>query len=340
MKKWCVFLGILSVFAISCNKEDVAKSKKGGRTPALSAVIIKTMEIPRSVRGLASVLPGEFVEIKSEISGRVQQLLFKEGRVVEKGALLVKLSDVELQANRAKAIAKVDLAQANYNRKQQQFELQSVSKQDLEQSAAELASAKADLAILDAQIAKTEIRAPFAGKVGFERTSTGAVISSGQVLTTLVQQQPWKLEFSIPNDYVTMAQVGAKLEFQTATGSGLAEIYAIEGALDESTRSLPVRAHVVGKNNQLVPGTTVPFTLKGAPLQAMLVPPDALAGSAKGVVLYVYRGGKAIPQPVELGMRTAEQVQVLQGVKEGDTVLCVGAVAIRPNSKVDLLGIR
>lgn len=340
---WCV-LALFLILGTSCKKEEKPSSEKGGkkegRALSLSAMIAQNVEVPRSVRGLATVLPGESVEIKSEISGRVQSVLFREGGYVERGALLVKLSDAELQATRSKALSKVDLAQAIHARKAQQLELQAISKQELEQSAAELASAKADLAILDAQIAKTEIRAPFSGRVGFQHVSTGAVVSSGFLLTTLVQLQPVKLEFSIPGDLADLAQVGTELEFEVQGVKQRAVIYAQEGALDPGTRSLQVRAKVKGKSANLIPGATVPFRLVGKPLQGLMVPPDALAGNAKGIVLYVYQGGKAIPKSIEIGMRTADQVQVLKGIQSGDTVLCVGAAAVRPGAKVEILGFR
>lgn len=337
-----VFLVFL---VVSCGKKETTSTekggaRKGGKPLALSAVIAKPSKLASSVRGLATVVAGESVEIKTEVAGRIQQIYFREGGAVSQGTLLVKIADTDLQASRAKAKAKLDFAQASHERKSQQLDIQAISKQDLEQSAADLASAKADLAILDAQIAKTEIRAPFAGKVGFQRVSVGAVLSAGQVLTTLVQIHPVKLEFTVPGEHAALAVHGAKVEFDYQDFIGDAVIYATEGALDAGTRSLAVRAKVQGKMPGLVPGATVPFRLVGKGEEGLMVPPDALAGNAKGVILYLLRAGKAQPQPVELGLRTAEHVWIRKGLQEGDTVLCVGAASVRPGAPVELLGIR
>lgn len=344
MHKWILFC--LALFGLVACKQGVPEDSgkkgpgKGDRALAVSAVIAHETGNQSQVRGLATVLPGEMVELKTEIAGKIAQVLFREGAFVEQGALLLKLGDSELQASAAKAKARYEYLQLSQTRKKQQFELQAISQQDLDLSNADLAAAKADLDLILAQLAKTELRAPFAGVLGLRRISEGAVIPSGQVISTLTQTHPVKLEFAVQGNQVDLVRIGAVVDFVAQGVAGTAKIYASEGRLTEGTRSMLVRALVNGKNGNLVPGSTLAYSLTGKEQRGFMIPPDALAGNEKGAIVYRLQKGKASPVPVIVGARTAESIVITQGLQEGDTVLCVGASSVRPGMKVEILELR
>ena len=323
------------------SKDGKGDSKGGGRKASLSGVVIAKVSLQPEVRGIATVIPGEVVDVKSEIQGRITSLGFKDGESVAKGALLAKINDADLQASRSKAQARIELLKSTLERKKQQLELQAISQQDLDQAANDLVSAQADLALLEAQLAKTEIRAPFAGNVGLSRVVVGQVVSAGQSIANLVQPNPLKVELNVPGEKAEYAKVGQVLKVRSANGfESKARIYATDGNLDLGTRTLAVRALVEGKSAGLVPGAAVDFSLEIPAVEAMLVPPEALAGDAEGAIVYLLKGGKAAVARVKVGRRTVDQVQLVDGVQVGDTVLCVGAANVRPGMPVDITEIR
>jgi len=325
----------------SAKGKDAKDGKGSARKASLIATVVQASSIQSKVRGVGTLLAGEQVEIKSEVGGRIQSINFREGQYVEKGALLLKLNDAELVAQKSKLQNHLTLLQSTLTRRKQQLDLQAISQQDYEQSTSDVISAQADLDLVTASLAKTEVRAPFAGVLGLRRVGDGAVISSGQSITTLVQVSPLKAELSIPGEQAVFARPGQSLLIRTVNGEEhKAKVYATEGAIDEASRSLTVRATVEGKGGGLIPGSAIEYEIDIPQLSGILVSPEAIAGDAKGSIVYLYKEGKAAPVAVKLGQRTVDQVQILQGVSVGDTVLHVGASQVRPGMPVELSEIR
>lgn len=335
---------LLAALLVACSAEKktapAAGDGKKTRKAQVAAVIAKPMTLRQSTLGIGTVLPAEQVEIKTETAGRIAKIAFAEGQAVAKGALLVQLDDAELQANLAKAKAKLEYQRALFARRQKLLAGEALSQQDLESSQADLASAEADVQLLEAQLAKTRITAPFAGTLGLRQASPGAVVANGQILTTLMQRLPAKVEFSVTADQAIHVQNGALVQVRIAPSRLVpATVYASDGLLNTASRSLRVRAHLTEPGN-LVPGSAAEVYISTQAQQGILVPPDALSGNEQGPLLYVLRGEKAHPVPVTVGTRTAESVQILKGLAQGDTVLCVGALNIRPEQTVNIVEFR
>jgi len=317
------------------------KDGKGGKRAGFVATIVQKNSLQSQLHGIGTLQASEQIDIKSEIAGRVKSISFKEGQNIRKGDLLVKIDDAELVAQKAKAQSHFDLLKSTQMRRKQQLDLQAITQQDYEQSVADLAGADADVKLLDAQLAKTEIRAPFAGVLGLRRIGEGQVISAGQAITNLVQTSPLKAELSIPGEQAVFAKPGQTLKIHTVNGEEhVARIYATDGSIDEASRSLVVRAYVEGKGGGLVPGSAIDYEISIPEVEGILVPPESIAGDAQGTIVYLAKGGKAVPARVKLGRRTVDRVQILEGVSPGDTLLCVGATSIRPNMPVDIAEIR
>jgi membrane fusion protein (multidrug efflux system) len=307
----------------------------------LAAIVAKPQQLQANAQGLGTLLPAESVELKCETSGRVSAILFREGQSVEAGTPLVQLANDELRASLQKASAKLQQAQASWQRRQEQYTAQAISQQEWEAARAELRSAEADSSLLVAQLAKTTLRAPFRGVVGLRAISLGQVLTIGTTVTTLVQRLPLRLEFSLPEKFARYALPGARLAVKNNDGSATeAKILARDGMLDPSTRTLMVRATITGKSEALVPGQAVEFDLPLPVREVLMVPSEAVGGSATGSTLFLYRGGKAERVGVVLGGRETDRVEILAGLQAGDTVLCTGAAPVRPGSAVQLSTLR
>ncbi|MBW8886431.1 MAG: efflux RND transporter periplasmic adaptor subunit [Fibrobacteres bacterium] len=295
--------------------------------------------LENSITSSGNVLANEDVEIRSEVQGKIIRIAFKEGGRVKKGDLLVKIDDSELQARSLQAQAHLKLAQDNEFRMRKQLEIEAVSQKDYDQTASELTLAKGDVQLLKAQLAKTELRAPFNGMVGLKQVSEGAYVSPNTLITTLQEIDPVKIDFTVPGKYSGLMKPGQIIRF-TIQGSDArfqGKVYAVDPRIDPESRTLRLRAVSPNAESRVLPGA---FATIEVPLQtvesALTVPSEALSADARGAKVFLFRGGKAEARPVQAGLRTDSLVQITNGLAAGDTVITSGVVQIRPGAPVTL----
>lgn len=363
MKGWMVAILVTGLIGSGCEKKAVeggkppvgagagpaAGGKAGGPPPTkVNAMVLKpeVFSAPIAVNG--TVLANQEVELRAEMSGRVTAIAFAEGKPVKAGAVLVQIDDDEVRANLMRTQARLKLAQAQEVRVKQQLDAGAASPKDFDQASSERAQAEAEVALLKSQLDKTQVRAPFSGVTGLLPLYAGAFVQAGTRITTLQDLSRLKLEFAVPEQEAWRVRVGTKVAF-LATGrldTVTAEIYALEPRLDAGTRALMVRAYVqgltqAGASGGLLPGGFAEVILGGGSSDsALVVPPSAVVMAGVGAVVYVPQEGKAIPRPVRLGGRTPTAVQLLSGVKVGDTIIVSGFMALRPGAPVDVQQVR
>lgn len=327
----------------------------GGPPPTkVNAVVLKPQSFSAPITVNGTLLANQEVELRAEMSGRVTQITFAEGKPVKAGAVLVQIDDAEVKANWLRTQARLKLAQAQEMRVKQQLDAGAASPKDYDQAVTEKAQAEAEAALLKSQLDKTQVRAPFSGVTGLLPLYAGAFVQAGTRITTLQDLSRLKVEFAVPEQEAWRIKVGTQVEF-LATGrldTLSAEVYALEPRLDAGTRALMVRAYVQdrrqdmaqakdGKTEGLLPGAFAEIIVGGgASDSALIVSPSAVVMAGVGAVVYVPQAGKAIPRPVRLGGRTPTAVQLLSGVKAGDTVITSGFMALRPGSPVELQQVR
>lgn len=286
-----------------------------------------------------TLLPNEQVEITSEVSGKVTSISFSEGRSVRKGSILLRLDDPELTAALRRAEIRVELAELEEKRSAALLERQAISPAEYERVAGELRVAKAEIDLLEAQIDKRVVRAPFSGRIGLRRVSLGSYLTPSTVIATLSNLDRLKVEFSIPESYASRVAVGSRFFF-TVDGSstrGSARVYAVEPSVDRSTRSLTVRATTSSGGGSFVPGQFAAIELPtGVAEPHPVVPSEALIPTIDGTQLFVVEDGLAAVREVEIGVRTESSVEVLEGISAGDTVIVEGIQSVRPGGPVNL----
>lgn len=289
------------------------------------------LEIP------GTLTANESVAIQPEISGRIVTLNVQEGRYVEKGALLVKLYDGDLVAQLRKLEVQLQLAQKTEERQSQLLKIQGISQQDYDISLLQVNNLKADIGIIKTTILKTEIRAPFSGKLGLRNISEGAFVSPSTLIATINQTNQLKLDFSIPEKYINKLRIGQSIQF-TSEGSNreyTAKVSATESAITENNRSLLVRAIVSKADASLLPGSFAKVKLSFDPdPAAILVPTQAIIPQAKGKKVIVIKEGKAVFTDVITGVRSADKIQILAGLQPNDTIAVTGLMSLRPDNKV------
>ena len=339
MKSHLLTFSVLAALAASissCHKDAGAGKDRPKAPPSIAAWVARDTVVERSVQGVGTVLPEARVDLRSEIAGRIASIGFKDGADVRKGQLLVKIADADLAAVRDKAKAALAFQRQTLARRREQLAVQAVAQQDVDAAVQALASAEADLALAEAQLAKTEIRAPFSGKAGLSQVSVGQYLTQGQSVAQLAQLHPLRVEFQVPADAVSRVRTGMELRFRPWGAKEFlsAPVYAAEPAVDSVSRALRVRARWDGKAEGIVAGSAVEVKLSLARGPAILLPSQGLGADARGPSVVLLRGGKAVPCPVVVGRRTAEAVEIVQGIKAGDTVLCNGSVPVKPGAAI------
>lgn len=307
----------------------------GGPT-SVRVVILQGERMSDRIATVGTILPNEEVDVRSEIAGRIETIAFDEGAHVTKGQLLVRVADAELRAQLARAEARLAIAQDEADRQRQYFEQSLSSKQVYDTAVNELSVAKADADLVRVQLAKTEIRAPFDGKVGLRFVSAGSYVSPAAQITTLQDDTPIKLDFSVPERYAGRLQPGDAVQFtvQGASRQFEASIYAIEPSIDPTTRTLRVRARTPNTDGALVPGAFADVEVVLDERQTLTVPAYAVIPELRGHRVFVYAGGKAESRVVEIGTRTEELVEVVRGLQPGDTLITSAILQLRPGAPV------
>lgn len=305
----------------------------------VNAVVARPERIGNTVYASGTVMANEEVELRPEAAGKILSVNFMEGSRVEKGALLIKINDADLQAQLKKLRVKLNLAEEQEQRAKKLLDISGVSREEYDISLNEVNALKADEELTKAQIAKTELRAPFSGTIGLKNVSEGSYISPSQTIAWIQQVDPVKIDFSIPEKYASMVSKGAKINFTLSNSneSFVGEVYAIQPRIDIGTRTLQVRALSPNKAGKIIPGSFVKVLLVLKEFEnAIMIPTQAIVPVLKGKTVFVSRDGKAEQQKVETGIRTDSTIQIIEGINIGDTVITSGFMQLRPGMQVKI----
>lgn len=324
---------------------NAAPARAAGRGGAVNvkAYIVQPSTLDDRILVTGTISPNEQVDLQSEVPGKITRILFKEGSSVNKGALLVKFNDADLQAQLQRAIYRKDLAAAKEYRQRMLREKDAVSQAEYDIALNELNTTSADISLIKAQIAKTEIRAPFSGVIGLRYVSEGSYVSTSNRIASLHSVNPVKIDFSVPEKYYSLVRRGSQISFrvQGSENEYVGTVYAVEPRIDQTTRTLQVRALCQNSGGAVFPGAFAEIELVLTSDEgAIMVPTEALIPELDGASVFVASGGKAEPRKVEVGARTEKSVQILSGLTQGDTVITTGILQMRPGSSLKVTEIQ
>lgn len=335
-------LAALVIYRITTNKESQnqgpGKGAAASQRPAtVNGIEVRPSGFSNSLSVTGSIDANEKVDIRSEVSGVVRSISFQEGGRVQKGQPLLKIDDSELRAQLSQALTRENLAAGTENRAKQLLEKEAISQEEFDIALADLRSLKAQTQLIRAQIGKTTVNAPFSGTIGLRSISEGEYVTPTTIVATLVNTNPVKITFSVPEKYSNQIKNNSKIAF-TLSGSNkkyAATVYAIEPQVEAATRTLQLRARAANDDGLLIPGSFANITLPLNTIDdALLVPSEAIIPIQNGKKVFVSANGKAKEVMVETSSRTEKEVLITSGLKAGDTVLTTGIMTLKEGSPV------
>lgn len=341
-----VVLGVVFARFISRGEKTVEAAPTAGARDARGAgaplpvytATIQPRSLEERITATGAIVADESVELVTEISGKVESIAFEEGSGVKRGDVLLKINDEELAAQAARAESRVTLARAQAERQKQLVAAGGTSREAVDAAESEVNVLAAEATLARAQLAKTEIHAPFDGVIGLRYVSVGAYIDSSARIATLQKIDTIKVDFSIAERHLDRVQPGAEVKISVAGVSQpfTGRVYAIEPRIDPATRTLRLRARSENPGGKVLPGgfATVEMSLRKIP-DALLVPADAIIAGLNVQHVYVLENGLAQERKVETGLRLAREVQILSGLEPGATVITSGQLQLKPGVRVE-----
>lgn len=330
----------------SAGKDEKGPARTGGQGMRggpqklfASGYILVPTRMFELIYSTGSLLPDEEVDLSFETSGKIVGIYFSEGTRVKKGELLAKINDRPLQAQLLKLQAQKKLSEEKEFRQRQLLDRDAISRESYDQVATELQALEADIMLVEARIAETELRAPFDGIVGLRMVSEGAFATTQTKIVRLVKTSPLKIEFSINERYAGEIAPGFPITFMVdgVAQSFSASVYAIDPKVNTETRMIAVRALYPNRNEELKPGRFVSVKAQLSELKnAVSIPTESVIPEMDGEKVFIFRGGKAEQRRISLGLRTESHVQVRDGLVFGDTLLTTAILQLRQGLPVQL----
>ena len=313
--------------------------RRGGPV-AVNVMIVKDTTISNNIDVTGTIDANERVNLISEVAGRITGIYFTEGSHVSKGQLLVKVNDQDLVASLKQNAYSIALAKQNEGRNKQLLQKEAISEVEYETSLTSLNTLNAQADLIKAQMAKTEMRAPFSGTIGLRSVSPGGYLSPNTAIATLVNLDPAKVTFSVPEKYQAYIRSGSKISFKVASSPDdfNATVYAIEPSIDVSSRTITVRAKASNPKGVLKAGSfaKINLVLDHIPKTIML-PTEVVTPDIKGNKVFIYDNGIAVPRSVTTDLRTDTKIQITDGLKPGDSVVVSAIMQMRPKAQLKLI---
>lgn len=281
----------------------------------------------------------ESVTVVSEIDAAVVRLPFQEGTSIRRGELIAQLDDTQLAAEVARNEALLAQSQSSYNRIKEIVDQKAAAPQDLDDAAAALAVAEANLALAKARFAKTRIVAPFSGIIGARRVSVGSFLRAGQVIADMARLEEIRVNFAAPERYLAKLSRGAAVAVSTTAYPGYelqGKIIVVEPVLDPTTRSARIVAQLQNPGGRFRPGMSanVRAVLSERP-GALTIPNEAVFASGNQSFAFVVQADSTVAQvPLVLGTRQAAAVEVVEGLQPGMQVVRAGHQKLFPGARV------
>ncbi len=338
-----IAVSIVALLAIPkfASRGDVATPAPAAETKRALRVAVLDIapeHLTEKLSTTGTVRANEQVDLVSEIAGKIDNIVFREGSRVAAGQVLLEINDDALQAELERTAFRVQLAERREAQKKQLSDQGVISGEEYDLALNELNVLRSEQRLIEARLLKTKIRAPFSGVIGLRYVSLGSYLSPQTRIATLQDVDSVKIDFAVPEKYAVRMRRGGEIRFRVKgderefTGT----IYAMEPRVDTDTRSLQLRAKSSNPDGALLPGAFADVEIVVTETDdALTVPAIAVIPELGGKKIYVLEDGKAQSRTVETGIRTADKVQITSGLAPGERVIVSAIQQLRPGLEVE-----
>jgi membrane fusion protein, multidrug efflux system len=325
---WYLFAGGVS----SAPTGGPNANKGSARAVAVVTAHATKKDFAHEVEALGTLRANESVDITAKVADRVAAIHFDEGQQVRKGTVLIELDNTEARADLAAAEAAASDSRSQYKRSQELFQTKALSEAQLDQLQATLLANEARVAAARSRLADRVITAPFNGRVGLRNVSLGGLVNPGAVITTLDDLSVVKLDFAVPEMFLSTLQPGLTVEARSTAYAETAfagRVASVDTRVDPTTRSVAIRALIDNRDGRLRPGMFMTVKLVRPEGQALMLPEQAIVPEEERHFVYVVENGQAHKREVKIGRRRPGEVEVLQGLTADDGVVVDGTLNLR-----------
>lgn len=313
----------------------------GAAPPTVVVAQAEVKSFPLSAEALGNARANESVDIRPKITAALTEILFEEGQAVEAGDVLVKLDNLEQVADLAAARAALVDSESSYRRSSELFKTNVVSKSQLLQDEARKIADEAMASVAEKRLADTVVRAPFAGRLGLRRVSIGSLVSPNTVITTLDDTHVIKVDFDLPEIYLSRLEPGLKVLAHSAAFAdheftGL--VSSVDTRVDPVSRTVRVRSVMPNTDGHLRPGMFLTVNLLNDTIEALVIPERALIPERSVQYVYVVGDNQVVEKrTVQIGRRRPGEVEIISGLSAGERVIVDGTQKAREGQPVEIL---
>lgn len=338
------YFQLLAVIFLCFSVVSQASAQRREQGPApVFVTIVEQQQFADRIEALGTTKSNDMVVVTADAAEKVTAIHFEEGQEVKKGDLLVTLAKGEEDADLKSAQAQLSEAQSAYNRAKELQESNALSKATLEERLAMLRQRRAAIASVTARLDKRAITAPFDGVLGLREVSVGTLVQPSNKITTIDDISVIKVDFDVPSVFLPTLTPGQKVVGQVeAFGDRefTGEVKIINTQVDPITRTVTVRALMPNEDRSLKPGLLMTVLLYKNERQALVIPEEALIkrGNSDFVFVVQEEDGKSIAkkQIIKIGSRIPGEIEVLEGLEEGDKIIHHGTMKLRDGAEVEV----
>lgn len=343
-------LSALTLFAATLSAAAVCHAAAPAPAgPAPTQVIVERVgqqRIADRLEALGTLQANETVRITANVSDTISRVNFEDGQAVNAGDVLVEMTDSEEAALLEEAESLAEEAKRQYERIERLVAQGNAAESLLDERQRESRTAQARLLAVRSRLNDRTISAPFGGHVGLRLVSPGALVSPGDVITTLVDDSRMKLDFTVPSLYLTTVRRGTAIEASSPVfpnRSFAGQVTSVDSTIDPVTRSITVRAIIPNEARDLVPGMLMTLNLLRNERDAVVISEEAVIPRGERTYVLVVdmetEPYVARQRPVQLGTRMPGQVEVRSGLEIGEMIISHGTLKVRDGGPVQVKAI-
>lgn len=330
---------VFGILLITCeNKSPKGSASAVANKLPVDIIVAQEKALNQQEIFVGTIMPHREVAIVSETAQKITKVAFKDGSYASQGAILYTLNDADIRSRLRQVQAELKLARLNNDRMTNLLKTETIKQQEYDETLMRLNSLEAQQDYLQTELAKTVIRAPFSGKTGISQVHTGAYVSPGTPLVNLQDQSSIKINFTLPERYLSLITTGTPIKFSTGQSEEQynASITATEPGLDTQGRSLQVQATTNNTSGKFRAGQSVKvyFSIEQKGTTGVMIPTEALMPGGKGYNAFIIKGGLAKPIPVTISNRTETEAIITSGIKSGDSIIVSNMLRIGEGTPV------